>query len=531
MRFNTIKKLSCISALLVSINAYSFPGLENQFCDIELLKELRSVDRSEFGSISLQRAEPCEPVVKPPTTRPKPSSKTWDVYSKFYSSDKLDMQDIAWNSFDQQMYIFREHDDTKVLQMDEVYKGDPSRVNDTGTRLPGHQSFDILDNKIYHASGSGVGVWDLHARKGEKPKFVIGLQIDSNAVSLPQGLKFSGWTWSNTAVSDQYIVRSAYPNVTLSGHWEERNKKDRIHRHMFVYEHDKNGRKAKLKYTWQLQGIEQMMQGVEVTNNRVYAIFGGILKYKKDHLIKVQEYTLDGSLLREHRFNADKVISTGWQERNIPGYLKVEAEGLTVKDGKVLAGIRYDYGDVGRKYKSLIYQVFDSNYVNKNPRVETFNLVNSTQNMCLDVTGYTGGKKRNVQIYHCDGGPDQRWYFTTTSHVPVALKDTKPNQRYYIKNAKSNLCLDIEGYSGGKDKTAMMWDCQSQVDQHFYSSKKLTEDSYGITFRNAKKSLCLDVGGSSGKSGENVQLWSCSYNTDQKWSIENNYIQAVPVSD
>lgn len=77
--------------------------------------------------------------------------------------------------------------------------------------------------------------------------------------------------------------------------------------------------------------------------------------------------------------------------------------------------------------------------------VETFKLVTTVQHKCLDVRGFSGANNKNVQIYNCDGYDDQRWYLTTTAHVPISLNQSSGGN-FFLKNAKSGLCLDIIGY-------------------------------------------------------------------------------------
>ena len=305
------------------------------------------------------------------------NSKTWDLYAKWNATDRWDMQAVAWNDNNGQMYIFEEDDETKIVRPIIVSNGDPaSRTMISGYALPAHQNFDIFNSEIYHTYGGGIGVWNINLTS-PNPHKVYPLPIDDSKATLPQGYQYNGWTWINTAVDDNYgavspigpsdipnyFVKSAFPNATGN------DAVDRKYRHVFVYQYNVNTGNPQLIHTWPLQNVAATMQGIEITNNRVYAYFGGVECYYDEDRLYVQEYTFEGELLRTHRFDSDKVISTGWQERATPCYLKMEAEGITTRRGKIYPGVRYDYGVI-RKYKSLIYEAMDSS---NSPSPSVFN--------------------------------------------------------------------------------------------------------------------------------------------------------------
>lgn len=181
--------------------------------------------------------------------------------------------------------------------------------------------------------------------------------------------------------------------------------------------------------------------------------------------------------------------------------------------------------------------------------VETFKLVTTVQHKCLDVAGYSGANNKNVQIYNCDGYDDQRWYLTTTAHVPVSLNQSSGGS-FYLKNAKSGLCLDIAGGWAQPDDTARMSICNGAQDQQFSAhvpgsydpfrpSLSLTPWNNGdilitvLAVSNGTSGHCLDVAGTTGNSGNDVQLWEClgpwspNYQ-DQVWNVEDVYYMNVP---
>lgn len=173
----------------------------------------------------------------------------------------------------------------------------------------------------------------------------------------------------------------------------------------------------------------------------------------------------------------------------------------------------------------------------------TFEIKTTVQGKCLDVSGYSGGKGHNVQIYNCDQYQDQRWYL----YDPVAENVLNPfnvddNDIFEIRNAKTGKCLDISGYEALSNSTAQIWDCEHAFDQ-WWSFSNILSAGYspvssfetGATFQLLNQRnvyygsyRCLDVAGTTGSSGNNVQLWTClspshSNGPDQVWTTDNIY--------
>jgi hypothetical protein len=177
----------------------------------------------------------------------------------------------------------------------------------------------------------------------------------------------------------------------------------------------------------------------------------------------------------------------------------------------------------------------------------TFELRTTVQNKCLDVSGYSGKKGQNVQIYNCDGHQDQRWYFydpRTKTPITYGTFLKYGMSLIEIRNAKTGLCLDIQGYDGEKNDTAMIWNCGDGLDQTWavWSSWERVAPVAplaGSVFRLRnmlqqprynRPYTCLDVAGTSGASGNNVQLWDCDdfpNEDDMFWKIENVYSEVL----
>ncbi|MFB4284681.1 ThuA domain-containing protein [Nonomuraea sp. MTCD27] len=116
-------------------------------------------------------------------------------------------------------------------------------------------------------------------------------------------------------------------------------------------------------------------------------------------------------------------------------------------------------------------------------------------NRCLDLNGATQTNGTQVQIWDCNGGPNQQWTSTESGELRVY----------------GNKCLDVNG-AGTADGTAVIiWDCNGQNNQKW----RLNADG-SITAVGANK--CLNVTGSGTANGTKVQIWACNGQNSQKWT-------------
>ncbi len=158
--------------------------------------------------------------------------------------------------------------------------------------------------------------------------------------------------------------------------------------------------------------------------------------------------------------------------------------------------------------------------------VETFEIKNTLKHMCLDIAGYSGGKGRNAQLWDCQNLDDQRFYFADVYGNPVRIQDAK-NNYYFLRNAKSDLCLDVAGHGGWENDTVQLWTCEGAYafDQQwkieFAPYEGPYEGSEVILLRNGARNKILDVGGTSGSKKNNVQLWTYRGYSDQYWYFAN----------
>jgi hypothetical protein len=122
---------------------------------------------------------------------------------------------------------------------------------------------------------------------------------------------------------------------------------------------------------------------------------------------------------------------------------------------------------------------------------------------CLDLSGGETAAGTLVQLWDCNGTPNQRWLFSAGSwQIRFA--------------AKSNMCLD--NLSGGAAGNKLgLWGCNGGSNQRWgYDSGEETVYLASST----EASLCMDVPGDDTTDGSHIQVWGCNGHTNQQWSVQ-----------
>jgi len=112
-------------------------------------------------------------------------------------------------------------------------------------------------------------------------------------------------------------------------------------------------------------------------------------------------------------------------------------------------------------------------------------------NRCLDVNGASQTDGATVQIWDCNGGPNQQWTLTASGQLTVY----------------GNKCLDVPGTTSGS--RVRIWTCGSGNQQW-----RVNADG---TIVATGSGLCLDVNGAGTANGSAVQVWTCNGGTNQSW--------------
>jgi hypothetical protein len=122
-------------------------------------------------------------------------------------------------------------------------------------------------------------------------------------------------------------------------------------------------------------------------------------------------------------------------------------------------------------------------------------IVGTGSGRCIDVpnSSQTGGTQ--VQLYNCDGQPNQQWTYTATGELRVYGTD----------------CLDANAQGTSPGTKAIIWPCNGQSNQHW------NINSNG-TITGVQSGLCLDATGAGTANGTLVELWTCNGGSNQQWT-------------
>ncbi len=114
---------------------------------------------------------------------------------------------------------------------------------------------------------------------------------------------------------------------------------------------------------------------------------------------------------------------------------------------------------------------------------------------CLDAVGAGTANGTKLQLWDCNGQPNQAWTFGSGGEV----------------RGGSGRCLDAAGQGTSPGTAVDIWDCTGQANQQW----TLNADG-SITGR--QSGLCLDASGQQTANGTPVALWTCNGQANQRWS-------------
>ena len=133
----------------------------------------------------------------------------------------------------------------------------------------------------------------------------------------------------------------------------------------------------------------------------------------------------------------------------------------------------------------------------------SFNWVSVRSGRCIDADLNTiGANGTKVQLWDCNGQPQQRWTYYTNGT---------------IKTAKSRKCLDADLNTIGRNGTKVqLWDCNgSRQQQWTFIGGGVSGASRLISQYNGR---CLDADlNTIRRNGTKVQLWDCNSQSQQDW--------------
>ncbi|MFE7189361.1 RICIN domain-containing protein [Kitasatospora sp. NPDC057541] len=119
---------------------------------------------------------------------------------------------------------------------------------------------------------------------------------------------------------------------------------------------------------------------------------------------------------------------------------------------------------------------------------------------CLDVTGQRTDPGAPVEQWPCNGGDNQKWYWTA-DHELISVQSGK--------------CLDIPFSSTEEGVQAIIWPCNGGNNQKWSTSLVHHVGLYTLT--NVNSGLLLDVRAEDPTPGTPVIQWHGNYGLNQKW--------------
>ncbi len=123
-------------------------------------------------------------------------------------------------------------------------------------------------------------------------------------------------------------------------------------------------------------------------------------------------------------------------------------------------------------------------------------IVGAGSGKCLDVIGNSTAARAGINIFDCNGQPNQAWTLTATGELRVYA---------------SPMCLDVVGQDRSSPAALQIYGCNGQDNQRW----KLNADG---SITGVQSGLCLDVFGERTANGSLVQLYTCTGRSNQRWT-------------
>ncbi|MBM9502996.1 lectin [Actinacidiphila acididurans] len=123
-------------------------------------------------------------------------------------------------------------------------------------------------------------------------------------------------------------------------------------------------------------------------------------------------------------------------------------------------------------------------------------LVGAASGRCLDVKGNTDTPGTALQIWDCNGQPNQAFEFSSAAE---------------LRTMGGTRCVDAYNNQTSPGTPVIIWSCNGGANQQW------RQNSDG-SITGVQSGLCLDVNGAATANGTAVILWTCNGQSNQKWS-------------
>jgi alpha galactosidase A-like protein/ricin-type beta-trefoil lectin protein/alpha galactosidase C-like protein len=123
-------------------------------------------------------------------------------------------------------------------------------------------------------------------------------------------------------------------------------------------------------------------------------------------------------------------------------------------------------------------------------------IVGTQSGRCVDVLNSATTNGTQVQLWDCNGRPNQSW--TATSSRQLMVLGSK--------------CLDALNQGTTNGTQVVIWDCNGQTNQQW------AVNSTG-TITGVQSNLCLDANNQGTGNGTKLILWACNGQSNQQWTL------------
>lgn len=141
-----------------------------------------------------------------------------------------------------------------------------------------------------------------------------------------------------------------------------------------------------------------------------------------------------------------------------------------------------------------------------------YQLVFVSSGKCADDPGWSTTRGTNLDQWQCVQQSNEAWNFD-----PVTT-DAYGNAVYYVRNAYSGLCMNVQSDSTANGAAVIQWGCSISAHNGLWIFDSTnTIDGHSVTrLRNYHSGKCLNVAGDSLNNGAWLVRYSCG-NYDNEW--------------
>ena len=178
-------------------------------------------------------------------------------------------------------------------------------------------------------------------------------------------------------------------------------------------------------------------------------------------------------------------------------------------------------------------------------------LVDSANGLCLDVAGADTTNGGRLQLWECNGGPQQDWVNSAGqlqvygnyrkcldadaneggangTHIQIWECNGGKNQQWIaepngsLRSVAYGKCLDAVNDGSANGTGLQLWECSGVPWQTWIGAPT---PNGGGRVQSLRSNKCLDVPGASISPGTRVQLWKCNGGTQQQWIYEGTQLR------